>query len=46
MKKTLMLVMALSMFGCSATNPPQAPQANGKWYVINTDIEAVKKGTF
>ncbi|WP_178089965.1 hypothetical protein [Plesiomonas shigelloides] len=46
MKKAILLLFALSIFGCSSTNPPQPAQAKGKWYVINTDIEAIKKGTF
>ncbi|EHW5331728.1 TPA: hypothetical protein MYP60_005312 [Citrobacter farmeri] len=46
MKKILVLVMTLAFYGCAATNPPEAPQAKGDWHSINTDLEAVKKGTY
>jgi hypothetical protein len=40
------VLLALLIVGCAATNPPEAPEAKGPWYSLETDINAVKKGTY
>ncbi|WP_013583057.1 hypothetical protein [Yersinia pestis] len=44
--KKIMIALVLGCFltGCTATNPPEAPQAKGGWQIMNTSVNDITKG--
>lgn len=37
-------VICLFLSACTATNPPEAPDATGKWEQLNTTVSQIMKG--
>lgn len=44
MKKLILLMMCFYLTGCAATNPPEAPKAEGEWETLHTTISDITTG--
>lgn len=43
-KYIITAVFCLFLSACTATNPPEAPEATGKWEQLNTSVDNIMKG--
>ncbi len=43
MKKLMsILLLGFCLVGCTTTNPPDAPKAEGKWQDLNTNLKDIQ----
>ncbi|MFM4936165.1 hypothetical protein [Aeromonas veronii] len=46
MKKLLVIFIVMACWGCSSTNPPDAPKASGEWKKITTEFGDIERDTY
>lgn len=43
-KYIISTIICLFLSACTATNPPEAPKAKGKWEQLNATVSQIMKG--
>ncbi|MGL6551436.1 hypothetical protein ACSZN3_21525 [Aeromonas hydrophila] len=46
MKTLILAILVIACYGCSSTNPPDAPKAKGEWIKINTEFGDIDRDTY